>query len=63
MAVQRGASFTVTATNSAGTATSAAATLTVRLTLFQQGYATVGIISYPSPTVASTYVATLLGER
>jgi hypothetical protein len=34
-----------------------------RLTMFQQGYATVGIISYPSPTVANTYVTTLLGER
>ena len=32
-------------------------------TIFQQGYAIVGIVSYPSPTVANTYVATLLGER
>ena len=34
-----------------------------RVTMYQQGYATVGIISYPSPTVANTYVTTLLGER
>ena len=34
-----------------------------RQTMYQQGYATVGIIFYPSPTVANTYVTTLLGER
>ena len=31
--------------------------------MFQQGYATVGVISYPSPTDANTYVTTFLGER
>jgi hypothetical protein len=31
--------------------------------MFQQGYATVGVIAYPSPTDANTYITTFLGER
>lgn len=31
--------------------------------MFQQGYATVGVIGYPSPTDANTYITTFLGER
>ena len=32
-------------------------------TMFQQGYAIVGSITYPSPTVADTYTIAYLGER
>jgi hypothetical protein len=31
--------------------------------MFQQGYATVGIVTYPSPTTANTDITTFLGER
>jgi hypothetical protein len=32
-------------------------------TVFQQGYAMVGTIDYPSPTVANTYATIILAER
>jgi hypothetical protein len=32
-------------------------------TILQQGYATVGVITYPSPTQANTSITTFLGER
>lgn len=32
-------------------------------TVFQQGYAMIGTIDYPSPTVPNTYATIVLAER